>query len=85
MLNMVGGSIINHEVASGCYVHIMPLVPHGRPDEEETIPQTRKCSAGDAEISDESLTDSERIAELKVACTNIVYVWASDYIRDLAF
>ena len=84
MLNMVGGSTIDHEVASGNFLHIMPYIPHDRSD-EEAIPQTPKRSAGDAEIPDESLTASERIAELKAAYTKIVYVWASDYIRDLAF
>jgi len=50
MLNMVGGTTIDHEVASGSLLHIMPYVPHDRSDEEETITQTRKRSAGDAEI-----------------------------------
>jgi len=99
MLNMVGGSVIDHDRASGSFFHMMPCLPQIQTDieSETTAPQAPKAgkqtgkdgklkrSGDDAGMAETGLTKTEEIKNLKSLYTNNVYVWASEYIRDLAF
>ena len=90
MLNMVGGSVIDHDTASGSFFHMMPCLPQIQTDIETTAPQAPKAgklkrSGDDAGMAETGLTKTDEIKNLKSLYTNIVYVWASEYIRHLAF
>ena len=89
MLNMVGGSVINHDVASGSFLHIMPyrgIIFEADDGEIDTSTEDKgKRSATDADLDQIGLTNVERLTLLRDHYTHIIFVWASDYIRDLAF
>ena len=85
LLTMVGSSVIDHDVASGKYVHIVPYVRPSFDAEEHYDKNPMKRSAGDADLEQTGLSKSERITFLKEKYKTIIYMWASDYIRDLAF
>ena len=88
LLNMVGSSVIDHDVASGRYLHIVPyirpsievnVINAGTPD--KPLPK-RPVSAPDLE--QRWLSQTERLKLLRERYTTIEYAWASDYIRDRA-
>ena len=85
LLTMVGSSVIDHDVASGKYVHIVPYVRPSFDAEEQYDKDSMKRSAHDADLDKTGLSKSERIRYMKEKYRTIVYMWASDYIRDLAF
>jgi len=89
LLRQVGQSTIDHSVISGSFLHI---VPYQRASFESTgsafehaSPSSSKRPAAEADIDFAGLTDQETIELLKAQYRDIVYVWASDYIRDAAF
>lgn len=94
MMAMVGSSQINHDVVSGCFVHLLPIyaVDNTTADPAQVDPEisTRndgntKRKADEASIIQVQRSGDEWIAHLKACYTKNVYIWASDYIRDQAF
>ena len=107
MLNMVGGSVIDRDVASGSFFHMLPCLPAEADietkgcaeaktgDETAEADQASKAGKGDKTGQERSAVDAgmaqtgstttEQIARLKALYTNIVYMWGSEYIRDIAF
>ena len=89
VLDMVGGSDIDHEVGSGSFFHIVPVATlTGGYDGRDSIKiseRAKKRSGHEAGLEEHNLSESQRIAFLRESYQTIVYVWASDFIRDLAF
>ena len=86
LLNMVGSSVVDHDVASGKYVHIVPYIrPSFEVTEINADTPFPKRPASAAELEPTELSHTERLKFLRERYTTIVYAWASDYIRDHAF
>ena len=93
LIHMVGSSQINHYVASGMFLHIVPIpiVDAGDLDDSSNPPSTSqnvekgKRKAEEANIDEVGLSPAQRIEDLKSRYTRVVYTWASDHIRDCAF
>ena len=92
LIHMVGSSQVDHDVASGSFLHIVPI-PASRELEDtngsgeaitasENILKRKSDLAGMDEFG---LSEAQRISILKSNYIKIVYTWASDYIRDKAF
>lgn len=94
MMAMVGSSQINHDVVSGCFVHLLPIyaidntmsdVAQVNPEFSRSNDGATKRKADEANVIQVQLTGDKWIAHLKACYTKNVYIWASDYIRDQAF
>ena len=87
MIHMVGSSQIDHDIASGTFLHIIPIVFDAPPEVILDVggSHSGKRKATDANVDEIGLTYTQYIIQLKSQYTKIVYMWASDYIRDLAF
>ena len=146
LIHMVGSSQIDHDVASGQFLHMAPIIKDveqfedlvetakkddaakeneivkkkkdktskggemAKKDETEQKGETakkdeaakkaslaktdksadegagsRKRTADNANVDTIGLSEADRITQLKARYTKVVYMWASDYIRDLAF
>jgi hypothetical protein len=92
LINMVGSSQLDHEVASGSFLHIVPIgeaidYENSSGRDSTSVSETRigKRKAGDTDVDDIGLSRAERIIALKCRYTKIAFTWASDYIRDQAF
>lgn len=96
LLRQVGQTAVDHNVALGTFVHI---IPYQRKSYESTSEESEaarltttlttaplaKRVAREASLDLAGLTETEYIELLKGQYRDIVYVWASDYIRDAAF
>ena len=90
LIHMVGSSQVDHDIASGCFLHIVPIpASHELEDTngngEADSENIRKRKSDLAGVNDYGLSEAQRISILKSHYINIVYTWASDYIRDKAF
>lgn len=95
LLRQVGQPAVDHNVASGTFVHIVPYQRksyESRAEEPVTVGSATtmpgspaKRAAGDASLDLAGVTQTEYVELLKRQYTDIVYMWASDYIRDAAF
>src|SRR5437667_2798923 len=83
LIHMVGSSQVDHDVASGSFLHIVPI-PASR-GLEDTNGNGRKRTSDLAGMDEFGLSEPQRISILKSHYIKIVYTWASDYIRDKAF
>ena len=86
----MGSSQIDHDVALGTFLHIIPIISDAVPGvlgryvrADQSDRGERKLNA--ANVDEIGLSNSQRVAQLKSQYIKIVYKWASDYIRDLAF
>ena len=87
LIYMVGSSQIDRDIASGTFLHIVPIIFDADPGVAVSADESDsgKCKADNANVDEIGLTNVQRIAQLKSQYTKIIYMWASDYIRDLAF
>ena len=89
MLDMVGRSDIDHDVGSGSFFHIVPVEnltdSFDDSDPIDNPKGSKKRSGHEAGLDQHALSESKRIALLRESYQTIVYVWASDFIRDMAF
>lgn len=92
LIHMVGSSQVDHDVASGSFLHIVPipafreLEDTNGDDKEATVgKKIGKRKSDMAGMDQVGLSEAQRIKNLKSHYIKIVYTWASDYIRDKAF
>jgi hypothetical protein len=90
LTHMIGSSQIDHDVVSGTFLRIIPIISYAVPgvvgeyvraDESDSC----KREANVANVDEIGLSNSHSVAQFKSQYTKITYMWASDYIRDLAF
>jgi hypothetical protein len=93
LIHMVGSSQIDRDVASGSFLHLVPIPVTGIEDDEakdlnepaESLSVSQYLDKGKHKAIETGLSEAERILHLKSLYTKAVYVWASDHIRDRAF
>jgi len=94
LLGMIGRSVIDHDVAIGKFVHIVPYLlldfsPNIIPDSADlatkpvTIAPKRKWKAAWLHLQD--LKHDECMQYFDASYQRIIYCWASDYTMNLAF
>jgi hypothetical protein len=92
LIHMVGSSQIDHDIASGRFLHIVPI-PASRKlkdmDDDDEATATGESTVDRKSIlagmNEFGLSEAQRISTLKSHYIKIVYTWASDYLRDKAF
>jgi hypothetical protein len=92
LIHLVGSSQVDHDVASGSFLHIVPIPAFrelegtdGDGGETNAGKKIGKRKSDTAGMDQFGLSESQRIRILKSHYIKIVYTWASDYIRDKAF
>lgn len=86
LLTIVGGTIVDHNVASGNFVHIFPFQRQvSSDDDEKESKRERKRQADQSELDKVGFTTTESASALLARYQEIIYVWASDYVRDQGF